>query len=450
MINIENKMKQIVDGHSIAPPNFVWNNIESNLDNKPKTNNNVIWYIGAIAILLLFSYLYWNANNHIQTSSNSNVLIIPKKSNNPKLGPNKSILPVVTEDPISIEKDVSNNEIIVETLDSEVSNTKISINSPKKSTITQYSENNSTKNKNLNSLNSNVLVETFIDEKTNKLVESNTKSEKLLEQNQLINYSLLPSKYNTLLPFQFDIPKIKDQVICPSFGKKGNGISTFLELGVIMGGHSINLENNLNDTETNQLLDKRKSTESNWYTWGAYVNLGINITPNFYVGTGIEYTQSKDQFDYTSGTITKMIINLDENGNPIDTSFVSGFNESKGEIKYSLIDIPLYIGAATNLGYFSIGAEIGAVLNISQSVTGKMVTLTDEINYIQDQDITYKNSVGIGLKAALILRKELSNGLSIQVKPGYKTYLNPISKDDYAIKSSYSTFNVNIGIRRDF
>ena len=145
-----------------------------------------------------------------------------------------------------------------------------------------------------------------------------------------------------------------------------------------------------------------------------------------------------------------MIINLDQNGNPIDTSFVSGINESKGEIKYSLIDIPLYFGAATNLGYFSIGAEIGAVLNIAQSVTGKMVTLTDEVSYIQDQDLTYKTSIGLGLKASLILRKELSNGLSIQVKPGFKTYLNPMSKDDYAITSKYSTFNVNIGIRRDF
>jgi hypothetical protein len=437
MKNIDIKIKQLADQQSITPPAFVWENIESSLRPK-KENKSILWLF--LGFLVVGSSLAWLYHYENQSSQEQNFIMASDVSENTEN--NIVSAKLIEESNAQINSEIFNEENPKRELNQPIDKKTTSPLSSEKIEQSKLNTGNVTKqNNNLNSSKAEVVVS---DNSLASIDEDKINVSKLTSR--LINPVSQIAGLSTILDYQRDQVLLDNDIVCPSFG--GNKrISTFLEIGGLLGKHSKSIENGTNET----LATLRNGSESEWYSWGFYGAAGINITPSFYFGVGVDWTQSKDKFYSAEEAITKMVITFDPNtGIPIDTSFITGNIVSQGEIRYNSIDIPVFVGFTKNYNTWDFGVELGGLFNLDFVTEGKIYNEAAEISYLDVEADVYKSSLGVGLKASLLIRKNLKNGLSIQMKPTYKTYFNEINSDQYSLPTKYSVFGINLGIRKDF
>jgi hypothetical protein len=407
-------LKRLVDQYDAEPPAFVWENISVQLKKNNKRKYLVYLIFSSIIIscfCLLFLINYFNhTNNRFYKNLNSSKTFM-----------NLSLTPYVKE----INSGLLSDEI------------QIARNAKK----ANFSNNVYFSGvRNINERKSSEGYEIFKD--TNiSLNTSENLNKKTAEITTRLNQEMyIESKTNKKLNIRFD-----DGIKCPEFGQSKKLL--YAEIG-LTGGYHIKT---ISDGSNQKLASWRKETESSWYSWGAYGAFGVNIKKNFYIGTGLDYTQSKDKFNRSSEEITKMIITFDPaSGAPIDTSFVTGKLVNKGEIRYNMIEIPMTFGLVKDYQDWDFGLELSPLYNFSFNSKGKIINDQQIISTIDKEVPVYKKNLGFGAKVSFLIRRNIANGLSIQLKPSFKTYFKNINDTNYSLPMRYYHIYLSAGIRKDF
>ena len=158
-----------------------------------------------------------------------------------------------------------------------------------------------------------------------------------------------------------------------------------------------------------------------------------------------------DEFYYSEDAVTQMVITFDpETNQPIDTSLVLGMLENRGDIRYTMIDIPVFVGLTKQFRTFELGLEAGVLYNLSFKAEGKIINEQLDIFRISDETPIYKKELGLGLRTSLVFRKRMANGLAFQVKPTFKMYLDEINHADYILPTTLNFARLDVGLRKDF
>lgn len=409
-------LKRLADQYEAEPPGFVWENISVQL--KKNKKRKLLFYIFLTGIIVSgFSLLF--LKNYPNHSTKNSITGFNKNLNSTKTALNLSPSPAA--------KEIYSG--------SKVSKLPLTGNEKKInfSLIDSFNY----------ALNNNEILKSASDKNTNK--DKLNKSE---------NIEPRVSEYTTSLSQKMNIEsridkkmKIRfgDDIKCPEFGNSKKMM--YAELGMT-GGYHIKT---IGDGSNQKLASWRKDTESNWYSWGAYGAFGINITKNFYIGTGLDYTQSKDKFNRSSEEITKMIITFDPaTGAPIDTSFVTGKLVNKGEIRYNMLEIPFTFGLVKEYQDWNFGIELSPLYNFNFTAKGKIINDQQIISTIEKEAPVYKTSLGFGAKVSFLIRRKIADGLSVQLKPGFKTYFKNINDNNYSLPTRYYLIYLSAGIRKDF
>jgi hypothetical protein len=506
--NIEKEMKTVVNADMVAPPEFIWSAIEENIESKdPKSSGWYIW----LGMGVVISAAIWGLNNYIINkdmptigSSISEQLIESNQIEIPTVQQNAIVadeLPIAESSESNMNTE-GNNLSSVTTVDNidakesatdqtgrDISNTK----ELTKSTSAKVSNENMSKTKPLSLVNKmldNVIsdvssqkakvnlatspsqkgkiyrqgfpVENVVKESTKNNISKNTSASYLASSlsnekgNAVKSRSLLVDQMSiigmstSVLETERDMLDIKDKVECPSFSNRIS-ISPFIELNGIIGRHNKSFQTRMIDElDPTALLNGREDTESSWYNWGGQFHVGLNINRNIYFGTGLEISQSKDKFRSELSGITQQVVNFDQDNNPIDTMLVSGTFVSSGEVRYNMVDIPIFVGLTKSVGSWDVGLELGALLNISFSATGKVLDEDLEVTTLESTPLAYRDKLGMGLRGSVVLRKYLSGGLSFHVKPTFKTYLGSVSQVNYPLDTKLNFMRFDVGMRMDF
>lgn len=405
-------MKQIAENYEAVPPGFVWENIELSLNKKKKRRHFLFFMTMSLALVILSAVLFFGGIN----DKNVN-----EKTNN--TGKTEVAATVLNEDLKNKEQNVI------------VDKTK------KKKNVTVFPIiENQYRHKEYVDIKESKESDVFANEESD-LPDENSEDNKSMNE---VMIKSLPGTYS-LLELPVSGLNINDRIKCPDFRESRKRM--FAELGFLGGYHIKSIGNGSNEI----LAGMRNRSESEWYTWGFYGAFGLNVTPNFYIGTGIDWTQSKDKFNHSSEAITKMIITFDPvTGIPTDTSFVTGKLITKGEIRYNSIDIPIVVGFVKNYDKWDFGLEISPVFNLNFSAKGKIFNDKNKISAVEKEPPVYRSGLGMGLKASFLIRRIISDGLYVQLKPTCKTYFNDINDGNYPLPMRYNIFGLNIGVRKDF
>lgn len=449
--NIEKQMKTVVNAHEAPAPDFIWNAIEEELHNsrtKPK------YWMFAVAAFLLLSLAGYLLTQNIDTDVN-----IPLKQNTEI----RSNLETETASAFSnVEKQHTSSVEAEKGISSSEVNTS----------IVQTKTNNATESKNVSA----IAVEHDSGRAEEKLAISQVVEQSLNQESiykEQVNHSstfpalhvqtVMPAKAkNTMLgelapiatlthvlETERDIPEYTDGIECPSFSNSFS-IHPFVELNGLFGMHSKSLDPILSDEiDVEAFKSAREETESAWYNWGGQVHVGLNVNRNFYFGTGLEWSQAKDKFKYEDEGVTKIVIDLDPEGNPIDTSIVNGMFVSTGEVRYNMLDIPVFIGASRSMGSWDLGVEGALLFNLSFSANGKLLGEDFEITRAEQANI-YRDKLGFGFRGSVVLRKFLSDGYSFHIKPSLRTSLEHINEENYLLDTRLNMLRLEMGFRRDF
>ena len=425
---IDIKLKDLADQQLASPPAFVWDNIATALQPEKKSRLWILWFLGAALLLAGSIYFLVGKNQKPEILASS---ITASNDTNKE---NNDVVSVTANEIAENETIFEDHNIASKIESPNIAKVKIAYSNTKGSSKTSAITSES-------AIGSEIILTASNDNSENKPI-SNVIQPMVNDQ---INISQIQSIIS-LLAYEADKYKLNNDIVCPSFGG-GKRISTFLELGGLVGSHSKTLSNGTNP----KLAELRDMTESSWYTWGFYGAFGVNLSPSFYIGAGLDWTQSKDKFYSAEDAITKMIITFDpSSGLPIDTSFVTGNLGNQGEVRHNMTDIPVFLGYTKNYGKWDFGIEGGVIFNLDFVAEGKVYDSSLKLSNHENIPDVYKSSVGMGMKASLLIRRNLGNGLSLQFKPGFKTYLGDINGDSYALPTRYKLFGLNIGLRKDF
>lgn len=446
--NTESKIREAAQNQMANPPTFVWENIQEEIHPKKRKRRMAFWWIGSgISTVIILSVLLLRSNKE-------EIVINPKVTKSELNTTYQNKQKIKSESKITfgnIEqianykdgKDNAHFNLKNEPIEEKNNGIKIIANSANDvahKNIIQTNDIVSIKNQNLLANN----TEQLIDKSRPKTNVSKTESlsinpkerpkytgqliSTLASQNLFYSRRILGSASRPILD-----TKIK--------------IETFTEFGLIGGYHNIKLSQGLDEN----LFNMRNNSESTWYSTGVYGNVGIKIYDNWHISLGAEWIMSKNKFESESKGITKMIITFDSSsGSAIDTNFVSGTMFDKGDITLHLIDIPLSLGYTISKNKWQYGIEITGLLNIKTAAEGKVFSNEEGGRLLNGQENIYKSSIGLGLKGSLLFARKINDSYTIQIRPSYKTYINTINRDNYALPTRYNLFSTSLGIRKEF
>lgn len=407
-------LKRMADQYDAEPPGFVWENISVQLKKNKKRKYLVYLIFSGIIIscfclLFLVNYIH-HPNNGFYRNLNSTKTLF-----------NLALTPDVNE---------INTGLLSDAVPIAGNAKKINFSNNVYFTGVR---------------NTNEKKSSEQDEISKDAKSSLNKSENLIIKTSEITTRLNQKMYIESKTYKKLNKRFDDGIKCPEFGQSKKLL--YAEIG-LTGGYHIKT---ISDGSNQKLASWRKETESSWYSWGAYGTFGVNITKNFYIGTGLDYTQSKDKFNRSSEEITKMIITFDPaSGAPIDTSFVTGKLVNKGEIRYNMIEIPLTFGLVKDYQNWNFGLELSPLYNFSFNSKGKIINDKQIISTIEKEAPVYKKNLGFGAKFSFLIRRKIANGLSVQLKPGFKTYFKNINDANYSLPMRYYHIYLSAGIRKDF
>ncbi len=451
--DIEKTLKERIGQDAVNPPEFIWDNIEKDLDEKPKRRLIFFWFAGLMMLLIVVMGIY-------QFSSDSNGLdgvsqiaveeqndqenitsIIEVKDADKKLDPesNQKSNELSLEENLITEKKESQNVNSPESLERELTENRIDQRQINKSYVQNESFNHT--------VTSGIRTSVTEVDQTELLKDYNVISKATLDSkidsNAMVSISSI-DRQKICLEFSSEVllnPELEsgDKEIKIDDKKKYFGMLSFS-----LGRHYKAFQ----DVNQIPLVIARNETESSWYAWGLNINAGYHLNDHVYLLTGLDFVQSKDRFYYEEEIYSRLVTN--SFSNQLDTSFMQGSYFSEGEVRHNSINIPLNIGIHQGFKSFDLGLEFGVLFNLKFSATGKVLQSPTIVSNYNDVGTIYKNSLGLGFSFGLVLSKNLSNGLGINCRPKFRMFMNEINDESYDIQTKMNYFLLDIGLKKSF
>lgn len=479
---LEEHLKQLADSQQQPPPEMVWDEIEKTLDQKRKKRGFFFFWIigvGMIAAISWGGYSYFSetgpgltsltSNSSSKSKSNSNTISIVgaevNSSSNAKTASGAES--ATAADAILFSKN-GKGEKSKTAANAGTGFDKNDFQSGISKKREKKSIDNSLKIKSLQDVGliaSNNSNSTVIDNENNTVVE-NAQPTVIIENTSIqsppndIDFSKV--RTNSALPGLFiplslidvkfpdrELPLEMNLLDLLQKKTKHHSSNYFLELE---GGSGLSMNRILSLQQSTDMLVLRKATETPWYMWNAGLKAGIFFHDDWHIAAGVNYEQLKEKFDFIRTSVTRLMTSYDPDGNPIDSSLVTGTYINSTENVYTMIKIPVQVGYEVKRNDWIYGFEAGASVNYTTRATGRIFAESGEIEPLEN--LMQVHQLGFGLQGNIVLGRQLSEKMAVFIKPGYSfnsnVWDNGARKADSNIPSGYHLVRVNVGVRYGF
>ncbi len=266
-----------------------------------------------------------------------------------------------------------------------------------------------------------------------------------------------------------DIPKLESiskvkkipikDVDCPAFSSKSPwGIDILPEIGIFSPIKTLT-----NGLEVdNEVLNQRKTDEKSLEGLQAalYVRLRHNQSP-LYLKFGISTARTTERLSinqlWTDTTYMLGIIEVIESQNGDTLTVIKGQvptyieHSRNGSIHYSMnyIDIPISLGYSIPIGdRWRVGAEIGAIFNLSLSSKGKILTAENTFTEIETTGI--RSAVDPSITAEFVLERRLTSNSAVYVSPRFRYFSSEVTPLASSIYQKYKFTGIHFGYIHSF
>ena len=463
---LEKHLKGLAEQQESTPPSFVWDEIDKAL---PKGNERkrrfFLWFLFGISFLgvaVVSKGLFTNQGDIIseqetfidQTAINSKSELVKEKlitssyvdNLNNKVKKDQQDIKADTKKAKQLKEAETTKQSKKETFNKSLSKVSADKNEPSHSRprlfqpsqdVLPFQKEEKNSKSSLSDLKQPQLVTSLEKKKENLISRYNPKVFSTGNLARLaLHKSKISNKARPSIPL-FDHFKMEEQITMSPNSPESKS-KFFIEIGSLIGLHNTHLYN------SDSLESYRINTESNWYTWGAKISLGYQLSNAIYLRSGIDFIESRDKF-----TFEKEFIQLTQSSNSLAFSTVNGTYFNVGDITYRQWTIPLTIGLEKKKGKFIYGFEGTAMFNFSFKAEGKTQIGPNEFSRVEQEDI-YKNQLGFGFTGAMIIGTDLNESSSLFVKPSYSRYLSTTTLENSNTESNLSQYFFEFAYRRRF
>ena len=444
---LEEYLKQLADSQEQRPPEMVWKEIEKTLEEKKNKRGFLFfWLLGAGLLAGItwggYAYFYSPEGGEVvveqkgNSSSNTNSNTNTNSNSNSNSNSNTNTI-------TNINSKANLSEPLFETVLPNPGNasSKLKTGSVEETSIIAAGDRKQNNDFTLSAETNISREEKATVPKEVSVVSSETKEASIALLPGLISM-IEVKKHRLELPLAW-------QEMEPQVSTKRHKAKFLLELE---GGAGLALNRMLSMSAIENQTWWRKETEKSWYIWNTSLNAGLFINDQMYISTGIHYEQLKEKFDFLRTGVTRMMTVYDPVGIPVDSSLVTGTYINSTENVYSTLSLPLVVGYERKKGQWGMGFEAGVTVNYSLRATGRIFTLNNDIQPLEEWMEVHQ--FGFGVQGAFVLRRYFSDQTSLFVKPVYRFntnfWDNGKKQTDSGIPSGYHLLKVNMGIRYEF
>ena len=332
--------------------------------------------------------------------------------------------------------------------ESSLNNTKIKTSSKlkRKQNITSFEDLNSNSEKSTNNIKTK--VENQLDKNPHPQIDSRTAAPADLNNNvnnsRSIDASSLISSPEAIALKTTEAGEIVAMCL-PEFDyndrpvfRRVNPLQAFASLSFGLGYSRRDIAVNRSESF---VYKNREATEIPYYNVNVALSAGILINKRWTISTGLELLRCTEKFSYEK----KNAAIVDSFGR-----IAHGVLKITGPIYHSLINIPVDLGFEHRLGKWKVGLEAGVSINLWSRHTGKILFADQDIRLIEDNPGIYRTNLGMQLRMACMVNKNLDNKTTIFLKPRITKYMETWTMPSHPSQISYHMIDLNIGIRRLF
>lgn len=225
-------------------------------------------------------------------------------------------------------------------------------------------------------------------------------------------------------------------------------------IGAFGGISYANRSLSMNDGTANDLLKLRESSEKQLETTHAGLQFSLRHRSGFELATGLQYTRMVERFNYNEN-ITELdsidgVLYYAVNPNN-DTLAIMGtvphttITDIRKEYynKYTMFDIPVFVGYFKEKDEWSFGAQAGVFANISLKTEGQFLNSATTSTDIKD---LFKSSVGLSYYVGASINHKLNENIGISISPYFRYFPKNFAKSDYGISQKYTLIGINARI----
>jgi hypothetical protein len=211
------------------------------------------------------------------------------------------------------------------------------------------------------------------------------------------------------------------------------------------------------DPENKDYLNSRLNTERRDWAYHAGLRASLMFNRNFLIRTGLHYDQITEVFEFIDPTYVKYLIEstVMANGQTrIDTVGIEyGENYLKTYNRYGLLDIPLVAGLELRSGRTGLSLNAGASANILFWKRGAILSpQTGEPTYFtpakKDAVEAFRPRVGLSATASLQWFYHVDTRTRVFVEPYFRRVLRPVTRNDQPVEQRYGIGGLRLGVTK--
>ncbi len=205
------------------------------------------------------------------------------------------------------------------------------------------------------------------------------------------------------------------------------------------------------------LLSLRESSERNLETVQLGLRLNLHLKSGLEFGSGINFTQINERFDYRNSTTTIDSINgiqaysITLEGDTIPVygpvpHIVDTLIRKKYFNKYQLLEVPVLVGFRFKAQKTIFGIQAGTFINLSMTPKGRILeTETGDID-INNSNI-FKTNIGLSYYLGVSIEHPFNDNISAYVSPFMRYFPNDFTNSDYGLRQKYALYGIDVGVR---
>lgn len=458
--HIDHVFKNKLAGASVAPPAFVWTNVEKELRRRKKPPL-FWWWTSGLAILLAAGGAYWL--QHAGQTSGTDLVTVP--------------VPPVLQQPATSGADPGAKENNAAALSSTTTNnpesnlqTTASADIP----FTPYIKKSST-----GSTGRNIDVkggaqqapETWSDwgatPATTPHTNFTSETQQASTTNERTPTPLLPSIKTDFLTSKIVHPaakrwptkvakKKKKDENCYDFASH----RTVLMADAYVGPQTADRSFAAESAENKPYLNKRVQTEGRGWGFDGGLRVTALFREHFTATAGIEYNQFTEVFSYVDPTSIEFDVHVKidptTGAATFDTSDIRfGERRVKSYNRYGFLDIPVALGYEVRQGRGGIRFQGGAALNllfhkrgtILSPDTGKPVSFTPGNPGAIE---VFRSNAGFSVQGSMQFFWSYEPRTRFFAEPYFKKILDPVTLDSHPVSTRYNLWGARFGVTKIF
>lgn len=207
----------------------------------------------------------------------------------------------------------------------------------------------------------------------------------------------------------------------------------------------------VNHSVESELYVGRQSTEHPLYLTNIQADAGLLLDDSWSIKSGIEWQQAVEQFSYKKFDATRLEYKTDDiTGRIDDTSLVRGLLTEQFGNKYTMLNIPLYLGYEKRFGRWVFGIEGGVGFNIHFRTSGKVLVDDQKIQSLDNRHDIYASSTGISWRVGASCLRSIAPGTMVYARLMCMAYPDSWTLSTHPNEIRYRFLTANVGLRKVF